>query len=246
MTGLNNKTVIVTGASGGLGKATALELARKGANVVVHYHSNQKEAESIMAAIMASGGHALAVQADVSVAEGVHTLFEQSIAHFGSVDMVINNAGIMITKMLKDFTEEEFDYQFRVNVKSVFLVMKAAAEKLNPNGRIINISSSTSRLMLPAYSVYAATKAAIEQMTRVFAKEIGSTGITVNAVLPGPVNTELFLNGKSEAMVRQIAGLAVQNRIGNPEDIIPMILFLCTDEAQWITGQCLGVNGGMA
>lgn len=246
MTGLNNKTVIVTGASGGLGKATALELARKGANVVVHYHSNQKEAESIIDAITSSGSHALAVQADVSLAEGVHTLFEQSIAHFGSVDMVINNAGIMITKMLKDFTEEEFDHQFRVNVKSVFLVMKAAAQKLNPNGRIINISSSTSRLMLPAYSVYSATKAAIEQMTRVFAKETGSTGITVNAVLPGPVNTELFLKGKSEALVRQIAGLAVQNRIGTPEDIVPMILFLCTDEAQWVTGQCLGVNGGMA
>lgn len=100
--------------------------------------------------------------------------------------------------------------------------------------------------MLPAYSVYAATKAAIEQMTRVFAKEIGSKEISVNAVLPGPVNTELFLKGKSEELVRQIAGLSVQNRIGTPEDIIPKILFLCSDEAQWITGQCLGVNGGMA
>jgi 3-oxoacyl-[acyl-carrier protein] reductase len=152
----------------------------------------------------------------------------------------------MVTKLLKDFSEEEFDKQFSVNVKSVFLMMKKASEKLEQNGRIINISSSTSRLMMPAYAIYSATKSAVEQMTKVFAKEIGHKGITVNTVLPGPINTELFLNGKSEDLVTKIASLSAFNRIGNVEDIIPIILFLSSKESQWITGQSIGVNGGMA
>jgi len=124
-------------------------------------------------------------------------------------------------------------------------MMQVAAAQLNPNGRIINISSSTSRLMMPGYAVYSATKAAVEQMTRFFAKEIGTKGITVNSVLPGPMNTELFLQGKSEEMIQRIAGLAAFNRIGEVEDIVPLVLFLAGEEAQWLTGQNIGVNGGM-
>lgn len=152
----------------------------------------------------------------------------------------------MITKPLKDFSEEEFDQQFNTNVKSVFLMMKIAAKKLENNGRIINISSSTSKLAMPAYSIYSATKSAVEQMTRIFAKEIGHRGITVNSVLPGPMNTELFLKGKSDELIDKIASLSAFNRIGNVEDIIPLILFLAKDDAQWITGQNIGANGGMA
>jgi 3-oxoacyl-[acyl-carrier protein] reductase len=124
--------------------------------------------------------------------------------------------------------------------------MKMASEKLEPNGRIINISSSTSRLMMPTYAIYSAAKSAVEQMTRVFAKEIGHKGITVNSVLPGPINTELFLNGKSDDLITRIASLSAFNRIGNVDDIIPIILFLSSNESQWVTGQSLGVNGGMA
>src|SRR5690606_19651178 len=155
-------------------------------------------------------------------------------------------AGIMMTKFLKDFSEEDFEKQFSINVKSVFLMMKKASETIEPNGRIINISSSTSRLMLPTYAIYSATKSAVEQMSRVFAKEIGSKGITVNSVLPGPIHTELFLEGKSEEMIKRIAGLSAFNRIGEVEDIVPVILFLCSEESQWITGQSIGINGGMA
>ena len=201
MTELKNKTAIITGSSRGLGKKTAIEFAKKGANVVINYNSNEAEATSTVNEITAFGGNALAVKANVSQSEDIDQLFEKTIEHFGKVDIVVNNAGIMITKFLKDFPEDEFDKQFSINVKSVFLMMKKAFEKLEENGRIINVSSSTSRLMMPTYAVYSATKAAVEQMTRIYAKEIGNRGITVNSVLPGPMNTELFFNGKSEELI---------------------------------------------
>lgn len=246
MTALKNKTAIITGSSRGLGKQTAIALAANGANVVINYNSNRAEADSTVHEIISNGGHAIAIQADVSKKAEVDMLFSETIAHFGQVDIVINNAGIMITKPLKDFSEEEFDKQFSINVKSVFLMMQMASEKMEQHGRIINISSSTSRLMMPGYAIYSATKSAVEQMTRVFAKEIGSKGITVNSILPGPMNTALFLENKSEELINRIASLSAFNRIGNVEDIIPTIVFLSSAESQWITGQNIGINGGMA
>ena len=245
MIDLSNKIAIVTGSSRGLGKQTALEMAKKGASLVINYNSNSDEAEQVVQEIQALGGNAIPVKANVGIQKDVDFLFEQAISHFGKVDIVVNNAGVMITKFLKDFSEEEFDQQFSINVKSVFLMMKMASEKMEDKGRIINISSSTSKLMMPTYAVYSAAKAAVEQMTRVFAKEIGSREITVNSVLPGPMNTELFLKGKSEELITQIANQSAFKRIGNVEDIIPIILFLSSDESQWITGQNIGVNGGM-
>ncbi|MBK0369319.1 SDR family oxidoreductase [Flavobacterium agrisoli] len=243
---LQNKTAIITGSSRGLGKKTAIELAKNGANVIINYHSNKAEAEATVTEIVSNGGQGLAIQADVSQSAAVELLFEKAISHFGKVDILINNAGIIKNKLLKDFTEEDFDSQFSVNVKSVFLTMKTAAEKLETNGRIINISSSTVRLMMPTYSIYSATKSAVDQMTKVFAKEMGSKNITVNSVLAGPMNTELFLEGKSEELISKIASFSAFNRIGEVEDVIPVILFLCSDESQWVTGQNIGVNGGMA
>lgn len=245
-TDLKNKTAIITGSSRGLGKEIALQLAHQGANVVVNYASNKEEADKTVAEITGNGGYAIAIKADVSNGTEVDQLFTQTIAHYGKVDIIVNNAGIMITKPLSTFSEAEFDRQFSVNVKSVFLMMQQAAEKLADKGRIINVSSSTSRLMMPTYAIYSATKAAVEQMTKVFAKEIGHRGITVNSVLPGPMNTELFLQGKSAEMIQRISGLSAFNRIGTVEDIVPTVLFLASDAAQWITGQQIGVNGGMA
>ena len=243
---LKNKTVIVTGSSRGLGKRVALEFSKCGANVVVNYNSNAEEAESVVQQIRLGGGNAIAVKADVSHCDGAETLYESTFQSFGKVDVLVNNAGTMITKFLQDFSEDEFDRQFSINVKGVFLMMRLAAENLEPKGRIINISSTTSRLMMPSYAVYSATKAAVEQMTRVFAKEIGAKGITVNSVLPGPMNTELFLKDKPQELIDKIAGLTAFGRIGEVQDIIPIILFLASDESQWITGQSFGVNGGMA
>lgn len=246
MKDLKNKIAIITGSSRGLGKKTAIELAKKGAKVIINYNSNPTEAESTVNEIIVNGGQALAIKADVSKSNEVNQIFEKTIQHFGKIDIIVNNAGIMITKLLKDFTDEEFDKQFSINVKSVFLMMKKGSELINDNGRIINISSSTSRLMMPTYAIYSATKSAVEQMTKVFAKEIGSRGITVNSILPGPMNTALFLDGKSEELINRIASLSVFNRIGNIDDIIPTILFLSSNESQWITGQNIGINGGMA
>lgn len=246
MNKLANKTAIVTGASRGLGKEIALLLAAHGATVVINYANNTGEAEKVADHINTTGGKAMAIRADISDAAAVTNLFNQTIEQFGKVDIVVNNAGIMITKPVKDTTEEDFDQQFRINVKSIFLSMKEAAVKMSNNGRIINISSSVTRLMMPGYATYAATKAAVEQMSRVFAKEIGPKGITVNSVSPGPLNTELFLKDKTPEMVQRIAGLSAFNRIGETEDIAPIILFLAGDESYWITGQNIGCNGGMA
>lgn len=246
MNKLANKTAIVTGASRGLGKEIALLLAAHGAAVVINYANNNEEAEKVADSINTNGGRAIAIRADISDAAAVTRLFDQTIEQFGKVDIVVNNAGIMITKPVKDTTEEDFDQQFRINVKSIFLSMKEAAVKMTGNGRIINISSSVTRLMMPGYATYAATKAAVEQMSRVFAKEIGPKGITVNSVSPGPLNTELFLKDKTPELVQRIAGLSAFNRIGETEDIAPIILFLAGDDSHWITGQNIGCNGGMA
>lgn len=246
MNKLANKTAIVTGASRGLGKEIALLLAAHGATVVINYANNTEEAEKVADHINTTGGRAIAIRADISDAAAVTKLFDQTIEQFGKVDIVVNNAGIMITKPVKDTTAEDFDQQFRINVKSIFLSMKEAAVKMSNNGRIINISSSVTRLMMPGYATYAATKAAVEQMSRVFAKEIGPKGITVNSVSPGPLNTELFLKDKTPELVQRIAGLSAFNRIGETEDIAPIILFLASDESHWITGQNIGCNGGMA
>ncbi len=246
MNKLANKTAIVTGASRGLGREIALLLAAHGAAVVINYANNTGEAEKVAERINTNGGRAIAIRADISDAAAVTRLFDQTIEQFGKVDIVVNNAGIMITKPVKDTAEEDFDQQFRINVKSIFLSMKEAAVKMAGNGRIINISSSVTRLMMPGYATYAATKAAVEQMSRVFAKEIGPKGITVNSVSPGPLNTELFLKDKTPELVQRIAGLSAFNRIGETEDIAPIILFLAGDDSHWITGQNIGCNGGMA
>jgi len=148
--------------------------------------------------------------------------------------------------MVKDTTEEDFDRIFQINVKGVFLGLKEAATRLQKNGRVINFSSSVTRLMLPTYGVYSATKAAVEQLTRVFAKEVGSRGITVNSISPGPTNTDLFLEGKTEETIQRLAAMSALGRIGEPEDISQVVLFLASESAGWVTGQNLGANGGFA
>ena len=246
MTNLKNKTAIVTGASRGLGRTIAKILAQNGANVIVNYANNEEQANEVVSEISNSGGQAFAIQADISKPIEITKLFDQTIEKYGQIDIVINNAGIMITKFTKDTTEDDFDKTFSVNAKSVFFSMKEASTKMANNGRVINISSSVTRVMFPTYGVYSASKSAVEQMTKVFAKEIGSKGITANTVSPGPMNTELFLQGKSEEVIQRIASLTAFNRIGETADIAPIILFLASEESQWVTGQNLGINGGMA
>lgn len=245
MNTLSNKIVLVTGASRGIGAAVAKKLAAEGAKVIINYAGSQSEADQVVQDIKNNGGDALALRADVSKASEVTALFDAAIAHYGRIDVLVNNAGIMITKMLKDTTDEDFTRQFEVNVRGTFNTLREAATKLAVGGSIINFSSTTTRLMMPTYSTYVATKAAVEQLTRVFAKEIGK-GINVNAVLPGPTNTELFTKGKPKEVIDRLASLNAFNRLGEPEDIAKVLVFLASDDAKWISGQTIGLNGAMA
>lgn len=246
MDSLNGKVAVVTGSSRGIGSVIAQDLAKAGCAVVVNYAGNVSAAQQVVDQITTAEGKAIAVQADVSLQRDMAALFDAAIQHFGKVDILVNNAGISIYKLIKDTTAEDFDRIFQINVKGVFLGLREAATRLEEHGRVINFSTSVTRLMLPTYGVYSATKAAVEQLTRVFAKEIGDRGITVNSISPGPTNTELFLEGKTEETIQRLASMAALGRIGEPEDITRVVLFLASDAASWITGQNIGVNGGFA
>lgn len=246
MDSLKGKAVLITGASRGIGAAVAKRFAAAGADVIVNYAGSKDAAEQLLQEILKAGGNAIAVQADVSKPAEVKALFDKAIAQYGKLDVLVNNAGIMITKLLKDTTDEDFTRQFDVNVRGTFNTMREAATRLAANGSIINFSTSNNRLMLPTYSTYAATKSAVEQLTRVFSKEVGARGINVNSVSPGPTNTELFTTGKSEELINRLASLSAFNRIGDPEDIAGVVVFLASDEAKWISAQNIGINGAMA
>lgn len=243
---LANKVILITGSSRGIGADIARTTAQAGAKVVINYAGNKEEAEKLVAQIAAEGGEAIALQGDVSKASDVKNLFDQAIAHFGSVDVLINNAGIMITKPLKDTTDEDFTHQFDINVRGTFHTLREAATRLADNGTVINVSSSVNRLMLPTYATYSATKAAVEQLTRVFSKEVGARGITVNSVSPGPTNTELFIKGKPQEVIDRLKTLSPFNRLGETEDIAKVVVFLASEDARWINAQNIGINGGMA
>jgi 3-oxoacyl-[acyl-carrier protein] reductase len=158
----------------------------------------------------------------------------------------VNNAGVMITKLIGETTDEEFTRQFDINVKGTFNTLREAATRLADNGSVINFSTSVNRIMLPTYGTYVATKSAVEQLTRVFAKEVGKRNINVNSVSPGPTNTDLFMNGKSDETIARLASLSAFNRLGDPKDIAQVVLFLASDEAKWISAQNIGANGAMA
>lgn len=244
MKNLKDKVVLITGASRGIGADMATRFAGEGARVVVNFSSSEAEAQAIVNTIRKQGGTAIAVKADVSKENEVRELFDTALREFQRIDVLINNAGVMDTKLMKDFTEAEFDRQFNINVKGTFFALKEAATKLADNGIIINFSSSAVKMMLPGYAIYTATKAAVEQMTRVFSKEIGR-GISVNAVAPGPTSTDLFLDGKSEEQIARLMALNAFNRLAQPEDITRVVLFLASDDSKWISGQVVAANGAM-
>ncbi|WP_184550346.1 SDR family oxidoreductase [Mucilaginibacter sp. FT3.2] len=246
MNTLSEKVILVTGASRGIGAAVAQKLALAGAKVIVNYAGGKEAADQTVNLITQNGGDAIALQADVSKANEVAAMFDAAITHYGKIDVLVNNAGIMITKLLKDTTDEDFTRQFDINVRGTFNTMREAATKLADNGSIINFSSTTTRVMMPTYGTYVASKAAVEQLTRVFSKEVGARGINVNSVSPGPTNTELFTKGKPQEVIDRLASLSAFNRIGEPEDIAKIVVFLASDDAKWISAQNIGANGAMA
>ncbi|MGN7762146.1 SDR family oxidoreductase [Paenibacillus sp. 22594] len=241
---LQGKVAIVTGSSRGIGRTVAERLAEEGASVVINYSSSPKQAEEVVQGIQAKGGTAAAVQADISKPAQIEQLYKDTKALFGQIDIVVNNAGIMINSLIGEATEEQFDKQFAINVKGTYFSCQQAFLHLEQGGRIINFSTSVNGQMFPAYSIYAGTKGAVEQFTRQLAKEFGSKGITINAVAPGPVATDLFLEGKSEAQLEGLKKMNAFGRLGQPDDIAGVVSFLAGAQSGWVTGQTLRVNGG--
>jgi 3-oxoacyl-[acyl-carrier protein] reductase len=241
----DNKVAIVTGASRGIGSEIARRLSQDGFSVVVNYASSATEADALVAAIRAQGGQALAVKANVASAEDVRRLFNETEQCFGSVDVVVNNAGIMALATLAETDDETLDRQIDINFKGTFNTMREAARRLRDGGRVINFSSSVVAMLQPTYGVYAGTKAAVEAMTSVFAKELRGRNITVNAVAPGPTATDLFLNGKPQEVVDRLSRLAPLERLGQPQDIAATVAFLAGPDGGWINGQTLRANGGI-
>jgi 3-oxoacyl-[acyl-carrier protein] reductase len=241
---LSDKVAIVTGASRGIGRAIALKLAANKARVIVNYAQNAEKAVEVVQLITRQGGEATAVQADVGRSADVKKLFDEAKATYGGVDILVNNAGTALLKLVAETSEEEFDSLFATNVKGTFLTCREAALHMRPQGRIINLSTSLTGMMLANYGVYCASKGAVEQLTHVLAKELGGRQITVNCISPGATETELFLAGKTQEMVQRSAQGAALGRLGKPEDIADVVAFLASDEARWVTGQNLRANGG--
>lgn len=242
-----DKVAIVTGSSRGIGAAIARRLASEGIAVVINYAGRAADAHAVVEEIESKGGKATAVQADISIPEQVASLFDQAEKIFGGVDILVNNAGIIQPglTMLADTDDALFDRLMAINVKGTFNTMRLAAKKLRSGGRIVNFSSSVKTLGFAGYSIYAATKGAVEAMTNIFAKELRGRNITVNAVAPGPTATELFLKDKTPEQVAHLAKMPPLERLGTPEDIAHVVAFLVGPEAGWVNGQTLRVNGGI-
>jgi len=245
MSSLTPKVALVTGAARGIGRAIALRLAKDGAAIVVNYSGSLQQAQETVSLIEGGGGRAVAIQADVGKVADVRRLFDATSDTFGRLDILVNNAGAMFTKPVADVNEEEFDRIFAVNVKGTFFACQEAAKRMTRGGRIINFSSSTTALMLPGYAAYVATKGAVEQLSHVLAKELGPRGITVNVVSPGPTDTELFGQGKTEEQKQTFARMAALGRLGTPEDIAAVVAMLVGPDAGWVTGQNIRTNGGL-
>jgi len=243
---LQDKVAIITGSSRGIGAEIARTLAGAGAKVIVNYAGNREAADAVCAAITNAGGESLAVKADVRDPIQVRMLFDAAIERFKRLDILVNNAGVLLSKKIAEIGDEEFDRVLSINVKGVFNALREAATRMADGGRVISLSSTVTRLMLPGYGAYAASKGAVEQLTRVFAREVGERGITANIVSPGPVNTEMFTTGKSEETIKRMAAMSFLGRVGEPEDIARVVLFLVSDEAGWVTGQNISASGGAA
>lgn len=240
-----NKVALVTGASRGIGAAIAERLALDGFTVIVNYSRGEAQADAVVSKIEQAGGKAIAAQADVSDGAAVSRMFASAQQAFGGVDVLVNNAGIMTLSAVADTDDAAFDRLIDINLKGTFNTLREAAKHLNNGGRIINFSSTVVGLYQPTYGVYAATKAAVEALSRVLTKEMRGRQITVNTVAPGPTATDLFLNGKSDQLIENIAKSAPLERLGQPEDIASVVSFLAGPDGAWVNGQTLKVNGGV-
>jgi len=244
---LEGKVAIVTGASKNLGAEAASYLGSAGANVVVHYFSDnsKEEALQVVENIKSFGQEAVVFQADLRKVSEIKRLFDKAENSFGKVDILVNTAGTMLKKPAAQVTEKEYDQMFNIHTKSAFFLLSEAAKRVQDGGRIVNISTTLTSVTTGFYSVYAGAKAASEQFVKMIAKEIGSRGVTVNSIAPGPLNTSFFYPVENDHSIDFLKHMSVQNRLGEISDVLPMVKFLTSPEAGWVTAQSIRVNGGM-
>ncbi|MFZ4841301.1 SDR family oxidoreductase [Mycetocola saprophilus] len=251
MTSTSNTTAtqgcvaLVTGGSGGIGRATVERLVADGYSVAVHYSGNRAAAEETVAAVTAAGGSAIVVGGDVADETAMATAFDQTEAAFGGIDVVVNTAGIMILGPIATLNLDDLDRMHRTNIRGTFVISQLAANRLRSGGALINFSTSVSRTKFPTYGAYVASKAAVESISLILARELRGKNITVNVVAPGPTATPLFLNGKDEQTIENLSKAVPLERLGQPEDIAETVAFLA-GPARWVNGQVIYTNGGLA
>ncbi|KRV46640.1 short-chain dehydrogenase [Wenjunlia vitaminophila] len=252
MGALTGKVALVTGGSRGIGRATAERLASEGALVAVHHGRNTGAAEETVNAIRAAGGSAFSLRAELGTAGDVETLwaeFDRLVLEHGpgaGLDILVNNAGISPRAEVEETTREAFDELFEVNVRALFFVTQQGLKRLRDGGRIVNVSSATSRIALPDIIAYSMTKGAVDTFTRTLAKTLGERGVTVNAVAPGIIDTDLnapWLRGNPDAQ-QYASGFSALGRVGLPDDVADIVAFLASDAARWVTGQVIDATGG--
>ncbi|KAF9872589.1 hypothetical protein CkaCkLH20_10086 [Colletotrichum karsti] len=243
---LQDKVVVITGGSKGIGKAIALDAASKGAKVVVNYSSDSAAADEVVKQI--GGERAIAVKADNSKLPELQKLVDATVEKFGRIDILIPNAAMMHMRTVENTTEEDFDIMFNTNVKAPYFLTQKALPHMSEGGRVIFISTTVlaSSNLPPPYLLYASTKGSIEQMTKYMSKDLAKKGITVNAVAPGPTGTDLFYKDKTPEMIKHVTAGSPFGRIGEPEEIAAVVLFLASKESAWVSGQVIRVNGGTA
>lgn len=242
---LSGKVAVVTGASKGIGAGIARALGAAGATVIVNYASGKSDAEKVATQIKSVGGKAITIQADMSKSAEVIQMFDTIRSDFGTLDILVNNAGVAVFQMIDDLTEEAFHQQFNVNVLGYLLATREALKQFSPSGSIINVSSILSTDPYLASSVYSATKGAVDTLTFALARELGSRGIRVNSILPGHTNTPgTEGNFAGELGEKLLAGTPL-GRFGEPEDIAPVVVFLASEDAHWVTGESIRVSGGV-
>jgi 3-oxoacyl-[acyl-carrier protein] reductase len=239
------RTALIVGGTGGIGRAIAERLAGAGFAVAVHYSDAVTNADDLVRKIIEAGGRAVAVTGDVADPAAMTAAFDAVETAFGQVDVVINTAGIMLLGPVATFDLDDLDRMHRINIRGTFVVSQLAANRLASGGALVNLSSSQTRAQFPNYGAYIASKAAVEGMTMVLARELRGRDITVNAVAPGPVATPLFLDGKDEAAIAQFANLVPLERLGTPDDVAEVVAALA-GPARWVNGQVVFVNGGLA
>jgi 3-oxoacyl-[acyl-carrier protein] reductase len=240
-----SRVAIVTGGSRGIGRESAERLARDGFRVVIGYAGNHQEASKAVRGISDHGGTAIAVQADVADEAAVAALFDAAEREFGGTDVVVNCAGVMSLGPVANFDLDALDRMHRTNIRGTFVVSQQAARRVRNKGAIINLSTSVTKLALPGYAPYAASKAAVDAISLILAKELRGRDVTVNAVAPGPTATALFLDGKDEETIGRLARMNPLERLGAPDDIAGLIAFLASPDC-WINGQTIYANGGLA